>query len=187
VERARLHVVEAIELAVRLGAPAVVTVCGFGHEPVERPFERCLDWYRSLLPVARSRGRRLLVEPLSPRRCAHLTRPVEIERLLDELDAPDCVGTLLDTGHLLDGGHDPEIVLRGWRHAVDEVQLRGPLSTPPGPDLPLERWLAALDPAPAVWCIEHREPTTHEALAALVRRLRPLLAARDQGSSSTAR
>jgi hypothetical protein len=47
--------------------------------------------------------------------------------------------------------------------------------------------MAALDPAAVVWCIEHREPTTHEALTALVRRLRPLLAARDQGSSSTAR
>jgi hypothetical protein len=102
--------------------------------------------------------------------------PGEIGRLLAALDAPDVFGTVLDTGHLLDGGHDPAKVLRGWRHRVDELQLRGPDGLPPTLALPLQAWLAALSSPPDVLCVEHRTAVAPDELERLVTGLRALAA-----------
>src|SRR5262245_17339604 len=55
VRLAALDVVEhAMDVASRLGAQRVLTVCGFGQEPVEAPFERSLEFFQALAPRARA-------------------------------------------------------------------------------------------------------------------------------------
>lgn len=168
---ADLHVRETIELAVELGAPRVLTVCGFGPARCAAPAERCLEFFGALAPFARDRGVRILIERLSRRRAGAMTERGELEALLAALDAPDVFALALDTGHLLDDGLDPGAALAGWRAPVEEIQLRGADSRAPQPHLPWRTWLAALTAAPAVVAIEHRESITVAAFEILIREL----------------
>jgi sugar phosphate isomerase/epimerase len=81
------HVRDTIEKAARVGAARVITACGFGHDPVDRPFERCLDFFASLAPFARDHGVRILIEKLSRQRAGEMTDAVELRLLLDRLAA----------------------------------------------------------------------------------------------------
>lgn len=166
---------EAIELAARHGVPRVLAVCGFGHAVCERPFERCVEFFGTAVVLARRHGVQLLLEPLGSNRAGAMTERDEIERLLDAVDAPDALALCLDFGHLQDAGHDPAAWIRGLRHRVEEVQLRGPGSRAPAAGAELERWLAALPAPPAVATIEHHERLDAPALDALVPRLRASL------------
>jgi sugar phosphate isomerase/epimerase len=171
-EAAEAHVRDSIDLAVELGAPRVLAVCGFGHAPVDAPFERCLDFFGRLASAARERGLRLLLEPLSSKRAGAMTDLGEFQRLLVELGNPDVFATVLDTGHLLDGGHEPSAVLAAWQPRLEEVQLRGLDSAPPSADWPIASWLAPRSQQPDVLAIEHARPLTIAAVEALVSRLR---------------
>lgn len=170
-ERGFEHVCDTIEKAAAAGIPRVLAVCGFG-EPCERPYEECLGFFRRVAPLAAERGVRVMIEPLSPLRAGAMTDPCEVARLLDELESPEVFTSLLDTGHVLDGGHDLVAYFTAWPHAVEEVQVRGPRSTPPPPELELRPALEALQEPPAVLCVEHRRPIAAEALPALLERLR---------------
>ncbi len=166
------HVGEAIELAVELGAARVLAVCGFGAETCARPQESCRSFFAALAPLARERGVRILIELLSPLRAGAMTEPEELERLLDDLEAPEVFAAALDTGHLLDAGRDPLVVLQGFARPVEELQLRGAGSRPPPLDAPFQRWLAALERPPAVVCVEHHGTVAARELQALVAALR---------------
>lgn len=150
--RAREHVRAALAHAERLGAPRALAVCGFGDALVDAPFERAREFFEALAPEAREGGLRVALEPLSPLRAAALTDLAEFARLLAALPA-DVYGVALDTGHLLDGGRDPARVVAEWPAALDELQLRGAASAPPGPERTLADWLA-LGRAAAV-VVEH--------------------------------
>lgn len=154
---ARGVVLAALELAARVGSPRVLAVCGFGPVGVPRPFDAAVEFFGALVPRVRSLGLRLLVEPLSPRRAGAFTRPSEVRDLLAAVAAPDVLGAALDTGHMLDGGLDPGDELAAWDGALDELQLKGPLSAAPGPELPLPRWLGAFRSPPGLLVVEHRE------------------------------
>jgi len=168
------HVIETLDLAASCGALHIVAVCGFGERVADRPYERCLEFFARLAAPARERGVRILLEPLSPLRAAAMTDLDEFQRMVDELDASDVFATLLDTGHLADGGHDPGEVFRTWRHPVHEVQLRGARSLPPAETDPLEAWLSDLPQPPAVVAVEHRVPIADSDLDRLLDRLRGL-------------
>jgi sugar phosphate isomerase/epimerase len=169
------HVRDTVEKAARVGARRVVTVCGYGHEPVDRPFERCLDFFSSLVPFARDHGVRLLIEKLSRQRAGEMTDAAEIGLLIDQLAAPDVFGAVLDTGHLLDDGFDLVSFFRSSRCPVDEIHVKGSGSYPPPPDIELAGLLAALGSPPAVVTVEHRHPTRPAALRELVQNLRTTL------------
>jgi hypothetical protein len=104
-----------------------------------------------------------------------MTGAEELARLFDELDAPDVFRAALDTGHILDDGLDPAAYFEAWRHPVEEIQLRGPNSTPPAPGAPLHGWLGALPALPAVVCVEHRDPIDRDRFSELARSLRTAL------------
>jgi sugar phosphate isomerase/epimerase len=151
---AREHVCSALAQAERLGAPRALAVCGFGDDLVDAPFERALAFFLDLAHEARERGRRIVLEPLSPSRAAALTDPGEFARLLAGLPA-DVFGLALDTGHLMDGGRDPARVLAAWPGAVEELQLRGRDSAPPDDGRTLAHWRALRADAPAAIVVEH--------------------------------
>ena len=176
VRAARRHVRDTIEKATAIGARRVLTVCGFGHEPCDRPFERCVDFFAGVASFAREHGVLVLIEKLSRRRAGAMTGAEELARLFDELDAPDVFRAALDTGHILDDGLDPAGYFKAWRHPVEEIQLRGPNSAPPAPGEPLRDWLGALPALPAVVCVEHTEAIDRDRLTELVRSLRRELA-----------
>jgi sugar phosphate isomerase/epimerase len=165
----------ALDVAARLGAPRVLAVCGFGDAPIDAPFERSLAFFEACAPRARALGLTLLIEPLSPLRSAHMTSLEEHRRLLAALARESCFATAFDTGHLLDGGLEPESVLSAWPHPVAELQLRAAGSEAPGPDAPIERWLGALPASAEVVAIEHRRPLEPAALERLVARVRTAL------------
>lgn len=166
------HVAAALELAARLEARRVVTICSYGHELADAPFERCLDFFSALESRCRELGVRLLLEPLSPLRTGAFTDPAETVRLLEALDAPHAFGLLLDVGHLADGGTDLDAFFAAWERPVEELQLRGPASAPPDPEMPVASWLAALPAPPAVVAVEHRQPIAPDAFEALIAALR---------------
>jgi sugar phosphate isomerase/epimerase len=120
-----------------------------------------------------------LLELLSPLRAAALATPEELLALVRALDAPDTVGTVVDLGHLADAGLDPARVLERWDAPLDALQLRGAASTPPPEDLPLRALLARAPALPRVVSVEHRTPTTPEAVERLVAHLRRELARTD--------
>ena len=172
--RATIHVKDSLELAARVGARYVITVCGFGQQCADAPFERSLEFFAGLAPWAAERGVRILVEPLSPLRASAMTDPAEIDRLLGTLDAPDQFGLLLDTGHLLDSERVLEDFFQTWSGQVEMIQLKGRGSTPPTAAL-LGSWFEALEPAPAVLSIEHREPITAAVLPGMLLHLQQRL------------
>lgn len=169
---AERHVASALETAARLGAPRVVTICAYGHELADSPFERCLDFFAPFESRCRELGVKLLIEPLSPAKTGALTDPYEVVRLLATLAAPEAFALLLDVGHLADGGTELEAFFAEWEHPVEELQLRGPASAPPDPELPVERWLQGLPAPPAVVAVEHRGPIDPGALDELLDALR---------------
>ncbi len=172
---ARAHVRDTVALAARLGARHVITVCGFGQTVVDDPFERSLAFFAELAPWAESHGVRILVEPLSPQRCAAMADPHEVGRLVDALDDPQRFGVVLDTGHLLDAGLDLDALAAAWLRPVAAVQLKGPASAPPTAAL-AGSWLQRLQSAPSLLSIEHRQPITLRAAEELVMDLRRQLA-----------
>jgi hypothetical protein len=175
---------EAADLALRLGAPRVLAVCGFGEEICDSPFASCRDFFRGVWPEVRARGLRMVLEPLSPLRVGAMTEPEEFQRLLDELRGPDDgsdggseggsdgLTTALDTGHLADGGYDATEVFRTWRHPVTEVQLRGAGSHPPEASVHWGAVLGALAVPPEVAVIEYRRPIPARKCAEMITRLR---------------
>lgn len=166
------HVRETLELAAELGAPRIVTVCGFGHELADRPFDRAVDFFHQFADPAKKLGVRVAIEPLSPIRCGALTNPREIADLIDILGDPEVFSMLLDTGHLADSGIELNSFFRHWNRPIEELQLKGPRSQPPTPAMPISQWLKALPNPPAVVCVEHRQPISLGELAALLAALR---------------
>lgn len=178
-QQAVRHVEEALETADRLGVGRVLTIACYGHELADSPFERALDFFDRVGRRARALGRRIVVEPLSSRRAAAFVEPQEVEAVLGELDQDDVFGLCLDTGHLLDQGHDegrdctPGRLLEAVTLPVEELQLRGADSRPPL-DLSLDAWLV-LDPPPQLLVGEHREPIEVAELERVIASWRELL------------
>lgn len=168
---ANVYVRAVLARAARARIPRVLTVCGFGRCVTDRAAERCIEFFSALADAARGSGVRILIEPLSPLRADAMTDPDDVARLLAELAQPDVFAAVLDTGHLLDGGHDPEAVLRTWSAPLAELQLRGADSRPPPPDVPLRRWLAA-GRCPEVVSVEHRVAIAPVELSLLIAHLR---------------
>jgi hypothetical protein len=162
------HVQQTLEIAAQLQAPRIVTVCGFGTDVIDSPFEHCFDFFRACVPTAKALGIKIMIEPLSPQRCSAMTDPHEIGRLVKMLDEPSVFTTLLDTGHLLDGGYDLEQFFPTWTYSLEELQLKGLASAPPLLDLPLGKWLKALPNQPAVVCVEHRQPIDLDTFVDLI-------------------
>lgn len=152
------HLRRTVELAARLGVPRVLAIAGYGQEICAEPFEEARAFFRFFAPVARENKVRVLLEPLSPLRCAALTAPMVLARLLDEIESPDVYGSAIDTGHVIDSGREVGEYLERWPRKVDELQLKGKGSSPPEHDMPLSKWLAKLKAAPEVVCVEHRLP-----------------------------
>lgn len=177
-QEAAKHVAATLELAARMGVPRAVVICAYGSDLADAPFERALEFLAAFERPARDVGVQLLIEPLSPLRTPVLNDPTDIARLVTELAAPAVFAPLLDTGHLLDGGFDPETILREWRHPLGELQLRGARSAPPPLEITLEKWLPALTALPPVISVEHRESIEEPAWRDLVRALRETLDSR---------
>ncbi len=185
-ERARRRFVDSLDLAVRLGARRALAVCGFGQTVADRPFERSLDFFAALARPLAERGLTLLLEPLSPLRCAAMWRVTDLLRLLDALDAPDLFRLCLDTGHLTDSGCDPGREFAGVGRPVDEIQLKGPVSAPPPADAPLAQWVASLPAPPRVICLEHNQPLPEGGVERLIAALRASLAFDTSGATPAA-
>jgi hypothetical protein len=162
------HVESTLELAARLDAPRILTVCGFGHELADSPFERALDFFDQLANDAKQRGIEILIEPLSPKRAGALTYPNDVVRLLKTLDQPQVFALALDTGHLLDSGFELDQFFRHWNFPIRELQLKGKGSFPPDSTLPLAQWLQSLPQLPDVLCVEHRQPVSMEKFEQIV-------------------
>lgn len=175
-QQAYVHLRQTLELAARLAAPRVVSVCGFGQEIADHPFERAFDLFSSLVPVAESLGIRIMIEPLSTRRAAAMTNPQEVAELIAALARPDIFSFVLDTGHLIDSGFSLDTFFRSWGHSIEELQLKGAASAPPSADWPIIRWLRSLPSLPAVACVEHRQPLERQDCKALVEALQRSLA-----------
>ena len=173
--RALEHIEEGLELADRLGTRRALTICAYGEETADAPFERALDLFDRAGRRARALGVQILIEPLSTKRSPIFHDPSEVVRLLEILDEPDSFGLALDTGHLLDGEYDPLTVLGAIEHHVTELQLRGPNGTPPDLADPLGDWLDALANPPEVLCVEHREEIEPSHFDELLEILRPLV------------
>jgi len=166
------HLRRTIELAARLGVPRVIAVAGYGSQICADPFEEARAFFRFVAPIARENKVRVLIEPLSPLRCAALTAPMVLARLLEEIGSPDVYGSAIDTGHVVDSGRDVEEYLERWPGRVEELQLKGKGSSPPDADVPLARWLRKLKGAPDVLCLEHRLPIEAPQLEKLLAHLR---------------
>ena len=166
------HLRRTIELAANLGVSRVIAVAGYGQEICADPFEEARAFFRFLAPVARDNKVRVLLEPLSPLRCAALTAPMVLARLLEEIESPDVFGSAIDTGHVIDSGREVAEYLERWPRAIEELQLKGKGSSPPELDVPLARWLRKLKSPPDVVCVEHRLPIEAPELGKLLEHLR---------------
>jgi len=162
------HLRRTIELAARLRVPRVLAVAGYGQEICADPFEEARAFFRFLAPLAREHKVRVLLEPLSPLRCAALTAPMVFARLLEEIESPDVYTSAIDTGHVLDSGREVGEYLERWPRPVAELQLKGKGSSPPGLDMPLAKWLRKLKAVPEVVCVEHRLALEPDELGRLV-------------------
>lgn len=166
------HLRETIELAARLSVPRVLAVAGYGQEICTDPFEEARSFFRWIAPIAREKKVRILIEPLSPLRCAALTAPMVLARLLEEIESPDVFGSAIDTGHVIDSGRDVGEYLERWPRKVEELQLKSKGSSPPEADVPLAQWLRSMKSAPEVVCVEHRLPIEPAELGKLLEHLR---------------
>lgn len=166
------HLVATIELAAELGVPRVLAIAGYGNEICADPFDEARSFFRFVAPIAREKQVRVLIEPLSPLRCAALTAPMVLARLLDEIGSPDVFSSAIDTGHVIDSGREVGDYLARWPHAVVELQLKGKGSSPPEVDVPLAKWLARLQQRPEVVCVEHRLPIEERDFVPLIGHLR---------------
>lgn len=166
------HVRETLEIAAKLQVPHIVTVCGFGYDLVDRPFDRCFDFFSSLIPVAKAAGVRIAIEPLSPLRSGAMRHPDEIVGLVEMLNEPSVFSILLDTGHLVDSGIELNSFFASWNRSIAELQLKGPRSAPPSPAMPVVQWLKALPELPALICPEHRQAILEPDFRELVKGLR---------------
>jgi sugar phosphate isomerase/epimerase len=171
------HLRETIELAARLDVPRVLAVAGYGQEICADPFEEARSFFRWVAPIAREKKVRLLIEPLSPLRCAALTAPMVLSRLLEEIESPDVFGSAIDTGHVVDSGRDVGEYLERWPREIKELQLKSKGSSPPESDVPLSSWLKKMKNVPEVVCVEHRLPIEPACFARLVGHLRAELGA----------
>jgi hypothetical protein len=167
-QQAVQHVQLTLKLAAQLDAPRILTVCGFGREIADSPFERALDFFDQLSNDAKQKGIEILIEPLSPKRAGALTHPNDVVRLLKTLNQPQVFALALDTGHLLDSSFELDQFFRHWDFPIRELQLKGKGSSPPDPTLPLARWLQSLPQLPDVLCVEHRQPVSLENFDQLV-------------------
>ena len=59
------HVHQTLEIAAQLQVPRILTVCGFGTDVVDSPFERCLDFFSRCAAQAKTLGIKIMIEPLS--------------------------------------------------------------------------------------------------------------------------
>lgn len=165
------HVKDTLTLAAQLHAPHIITVCGFGHDLADLPFERSLEFFASVADQARALGVRILIEPLSPKRVGAMAHPDEVAQLVRHLSQPEVFSMVLDTGHLLDSGINLEAFFSTWQHPIEELQLKGINSSPPDDTLAIEHWLNKMSSLPAVLCVEHRQPITWKGFEQIVRRL----------------
>jgi sugar phosphate isomerase/epimerase len=172
--QAVLHVEDTLELAARLHAPRVVTVCGFGHDLADCPWERSLDVFTALADKAKVCGIRILIEPLSPKRAGAMAHPEAIVQLLECLNQPTVFSILLDTGHLLDSGFDLMTFFSTWPYPIEVLQLKGRNSAPPDLTMPIAQWLATLPFPPQVLSVEHRQPISWARFDQIVSRLKAL-------------
>lgn len=158
--QAVLHVAETLELAARLNSPRIVTVCGFGHDWVDSPLARSIEFFAALADKAKDLGIHIMIEPLSPKRAGAMTDPDHIVQLLHHLNQPEVFSLLLDTGHLLDSGVDLSSFISTRQYPIEELQLKGINSAPPDLTMPIAEWLARMPVPPEVICVEHRQPIT---------------------------
>jgi sugar phosphate isomerase/epimerase len=171
------HLRRTIELAAQLGVPRVLAVAGYGQAICADPFEEARAFFRFVAPIARENKVRVLIEPLSPLRCAALTAPMVLARLLEEIGSPDVFGSAIDTGHVIDSGREVDEYLERWPSRVEELQLKGKGSSPPQADMPPARWLRKLKGAPDVVCVEHRLRIEAQEFGKLLEHLRAELSA----------
>jgi sugar phosphate isomerase/epimerase len=152
------RVFETLEIAARLNARHIVTVCGFGHKLVDKPQERCLDFFEIVGDRAGQLGVKIAIEPLSPQRVAIFNSPIEVVELIETLNRPQVFSLLLDTGHLADSNIELNDFFSNWKYPISELQLKGLNSTPPEPNIPVPRWIESLPKVPEIICVEHRQP-----------------------------
>jgi hypothetical protein len=95
------------------------------------------------------------------------------------LDAPDTFGRVVDRAPLGEGGLDRARVLERWDAPLHVLPPGGAASTPPPEDRPRRALLARAPALPRVVSVEHRTPTTPEAVERLVAHLRRELARTD--------
>lgn len=150
-------VLETLEIAAILNASRIVTVCGFGQNIVDKPEERCEEFFQKVGDRAAELGIKIAIEPLSPKRVAKFNSPAEVVKLIQKLNRPNIFYLLLDTGHLADSGIDVNNFFLNMKYSVLELQLKGLNSTPPPIDIPLKLWLDSLPTTPEVICVEHRQ------------------------------
>jgi sugar phosphate isomerase/epimerase len=167
-QQAIAHVKDTLMLAAQLHAPRIVTVCGFGHDLADRPFERSIEFFSSLVKSAKALGVRIMIEPLSPKRVGAMAHPEEVAQLVNDLNQSDVFSLLLDTGHLLDSGFCLNEFFSTWQHPIEELQLKGKSSAPPDLAWPLASWLDAMLSPPRIICVEHRQPVTWEGFDKIV-------------------
>ena len=139
---------KAFEFASILGVKTMVvhprqTGIYYGHE--EELFEQNMEFYSSLIPLAREYGIRVGIEnmwtahPLNSRQpiddvCAP---PTELCRYYDTLNAPDAITVCLDVGHVAICAREPEDAIRTLGHRlgalhVHDVDYKNDLHTLPG-------------------------------------------------------
>lgn len=167
---ARAAVVRTIQRAGRAGIPYVLTVPGFGDQLVSDPESVARTAYEEFCAVAQECGVTLLVELLSPMRCAALSKATDLARWLRELDAGSTLKAAMDIGHLMDAGCDPVNVLRDWPLPVGLLQLRGPGGAFPPHPLPIRTLLS--EARPDIVSVEHHEPAPIDQIEHLLVRVR---------------
>lgn len=172
--QAIVHVEDTLSLAAQLNAPRIITVCGFGHDLADCPFERSIEFFSRFVNRAKTLGVRIMIEPLSPKRLGAMAHPDEIVQLVNGLNQPKVFSIVLDTGHLLDSGFVLDDFFSTWQHPIEELQLKGRSSAPPDVPLPVANWLEAMQTQPRVICVEHRQPVTWKDFAAIAKWLQQM-------------
>jgi len=173
--RAREVVLDTLDTAARLGAPRIVTVCGFGQQLADEVMLRARDFFGDLIDRARALEMVIMIEPLGPSRARAFNTPAQVLELLSLLQAPDVFRFMIDTGHVLDFGKDLEETFDALDVEIEEIQLKGKGSIAPPCDWPVSEWLASLIAPPRVLCVEHNDAITQSDFEKLVGALRECL------------